>query len=78
MHRFLFVESPFHKGSFDDHDSLLHGNAGGEDVIDPFPEIIQIFLAVNHKRENGYLIDLVGISALSNRRRRQGKNGDEE
>jgi hypothetical protein len=64
-HRFLFIETPFHNGSFDDYDPLLHGNSGGEDIIDPFPEVIQILLAVNRKREDGYLIDFVGISALS-------------
>jgi len=33
---------------------------------------------MNHKRENGYLIDPVGISALSDRRRREDKNREKE
>jgi hypothetical protein len=77
-HRPLFIEGPFHNGSFHDDDFPLHGNSGGEDVIDPFPEIIQILLAINHKGKNSHFIDLAGISGLSDRRRRKGKNKGEK
>jgi hypothetical protein len=46
--------------------------------MDPFPKIIQIFLAVNHKREDGHLIDLVGISRLGDGRRGKGENNGEK
>jgi hypothetical protein len=77
-HRPLFIEGPFHNGSFHDYDPLLHGNSGGEDVIDPFPEIIQILLAINHEGKNSHFIDLAGIFGLGDRRRRKGKNKGEK
>jgi hypothetical protein len=74
----LFIESPLYKGSFDENDSLLHGDSGGKDFVNSFPEIIEILLAVNHKGKDGHFIDLAGVSGLGNRRGRKSKNKDEK
>jgi hypothetical protein len=58
----------------DDNDSPLHGNSGCEDVIDPFPEIIQVLLTVNEKRKDSHFINLARVPGLGDRGRRDDEN----